>query len=226
MRKHNVVVAFALIAAGLVAGQQSAQARPEQVYPKCSFGVPTRLAYTQPDQDIRFSIGSGCPATLHQAVWWNMWPQHYYDVACNHEFCHVPLDYTRVGIMTQWNGDDAGGTDIKGNKVADLLPARSMTKLGSAVKLNGARRTATTTTLTAQPTYYSVGARKYVRHHGKVLFQKRDLGTSTWKDMGYATPNSAGVATFTVATARSRDYRAFVAETTTAWYAYSPTKRV
>jgi hypothetical protein len=225
MKTRSVVSTVVLLASGL-AGPQAAQAAPAQVYPKCSFPVPARIAYVRPDQYVQFPLGPGCPKTVAEAVWGYTAPEYSFSLACNYQYgCYLSLSQTRVGPMTVWE-PDGYAKDAKGNKVADLVPARSTTKSGTAVQLTGVRRSASATTLTARPTYYSVAGRKFVRHHGKVLFQKRDLGTSVWKDMGYATPNSAGVATFTVATARSRDYRAYVAETTTAWYAYSPTKRV
>jgi hypothetical protein len=225
MKTRSVLGAVVLLASGL-SGQQMAQAAPAQVYPKCSFPVPARIAIVRPDQYVQFPLGPGCPKTVFEAVWGWFAPGYSFSLACNYQYgCYVSPDQTRIGPVTVWE-PDGYAKDAKGNKVADLVPARSTTKSGAAVRLTGVRRSASATTLTAQPTYYSVAGRKFVRHHGKVLFQKRDLGTSVWKDMGYATPNSAGVATFTVATARSRDYRAYVAETTTVWYAYSPTKRV
>ncbi|MFF1818494.1 hypothetical protein ACFVWG_14430 [Kribbella sp. NPDC058245] len=55
----------------------------------------------------------------------------------------------------------------------------------------------------------------------RVLFQSKDPGSSTWKDLGYVVPGSTGAATYTIATNRSRAYRAYVASSATVWYAYS-----
>jgi hypothetical protein len=134
--------------------------------------------------------------------------------------CSIVLDGTYPGRTMQWN-PSGYAQDAKGRKVAELRSAKSLTKYATFVRLTGTR-TGTKTTLTARPTYYSAKTKGFVRHHGRVLFQSKDPGSSVWKDLGYVVPNAAGAASYTITTNRSRAYRAYVASSATVWYAYSP----
>jgi len=227
MRLRNLAAGVALLASGLVVGPQSADAAP--VYPKCSFGVPAKLSLTASHQWADFLIGRDCPSSTRDANWITVRPDgSSYGVGCSREyqsFCSFTVEWTPIGVPLRWN-PDGYAKDAKGHKVADLLPATSLTKCGAAISLTGVRK-GTKTTLSARATYYSTKTKGFTRHHGRVLFQKRDLGSNTWTDLGWAYPNTkTGAASYTITTNRSRDYRVYVPSSNTVWYAYSATKRV
>jgi hypothetical protein len=225
MRVRSVVLAVGVVASALVGVQSTAQAAP-QAAPVCRFEVPAKLTITAPQTEALFGWGSACPKTAFQANWRGRAAGvsgSSYDVGCTWGYpqCGFLLDWTYPGHSMSWI-PVGFATDAKGRKVADLRSATSMTKYGAAVKLTGTRK-GTKTTLTARPTYYSAKTKGFVRHHGRVLFQSKDPGSSVWKDLGYVVPNSAGAANFTLTTNRSRAYRAYVASSATVWYAYSST---
>jgi len=186
--------------------------------------VPAKLTISKPDSYVWFGWGAGCPKTAYQASWLGNAegvPGSWTSVMCTWGYpqCGIALDGTYPGRTMQWN-PSGYAQDANGRRVADLRSAKSLTKYAAGVRL-AATRTGTKTTLTARPTYYSAKARGFVRHHGRVLFQSKDPGSSVWKDLGYVTPSSTGAATYTLTTNRSRAYRAYVASSATVWYAYS-----
>ncbi|MET7279215.1 hypothetical protein ABZS29_13355 [Kribbella sp. NPDC005582] len=220
MRGRGLVLAVGVVAAGLVGTPGVASAAT----PVCRFEIPAKLTITKPDQLVSFGWGSSCPKTAFLANWRGRAAGvdgSSYDVSCSwgHLNCSVRVNDAYPGHSMSWI-PVGYATDAKGRKVADLRSATSIAKYGAAVKLTAAR-SGTRTTLTARPTYYSAKAKGFVRHHGRVLFQSKDPGSSVWKDLGYVTPGSAGTATYTLTTNRSRAYRAYVASSATVWYAYS-----
>ncbi|WP_344157030.1 hypothetical protein [Kribbella yunnanensis] len=227
MRLRNLIMGTALIASGLVVGQQSAQAAP--VYPKCAFGIPSKLSLTAPDAYASFPLGSGCPRTLLNGTWNAVLPDgtSHLGVGCSGDTqpCNFPMRWMEIGVTLRWVPENPG-LGYNGRKVADLLPTSSLTKCGAAIKLTGVRK-GTKTTVYARATYYSTKSKAFTRHHGRVLFQKRDVGSNTWTDLAWAYPNTkTGAASYTITTNRSRDYRVYVPSSNTVWYAYSATKRV
>jgi hypothetical protein len=223
MRGRGLMLAVGVVAAGLV-GVPVAATPARAALPVCHFGVPPRLAITEPDGSVLFGWGGTCPRTAARATWVGRAdgvPGSSHIVYCyaGAPQCAFGINYTYPGHLMHWI-PQGYATDAKGRKVAELRSATSMTKYGAAVKLT-ASRTGVKTTLSARPTYYSAKAKGFVRHHGRVLFQSKDPGSSTWKDLGYVTPTSTGAATYTITTNRSRAYRAYVASSATVWYAYS-----
>ncbi|MFC9693723.1 hypothetical protein ACFTSF_34545 [Kribbella sp. NPDC056951] len=222
MRVRGLVLAAGVVAAGLVGVPGSAQAAAA---PVCRFGVPAKLTISSPDQLVTFGWGSSCPKTAFEANWRGRADGvdgSSYDVNCTWGYpnCAITVNAAYPGHSMSWN-PMGYATDAKGRKVADLRSASSIAKYGAAVKLTATRQ-GTKTTLTARPTYYSAKSKGFVRHHGRVLFQSKDPGSSVWKDLGYIVPNSAGAASYSITTNRSRAYRAYVASSATVWYAYSP----
>jgi hypothetical protein len=223
MRVRSIVLAIGVLASALVGVQSTAQAAP-QALPVCRFGIPAKLTITKPNTLVRFGMGATCPKEVFEANWLGRAEGvdgSANSVACGwgHPSCGVVLDGTYPGHVMRWI-PQGKGADRTGAWIAELRSATSMTKYGAAVKLT-AGRVGTRTTLTARPTYFSAKTNGFVRHHGRVLFQSKDPGSSTWKDLGYVVPNSAGAATYTITTNRSRAYRAYVASSATVWYAYS-----
>ncbi|MFI5729558.1 hypothetical protein ACIA49_05505 [Kribbella sp. NPDC051587] len=221
MRGRALALAIGVVASGVV-GVQATTA--QAATPVCRFEVPAKLTISSQYSLVSFGWGAGCPKTTFQARWIGQaegLPGSSASVTCTYHYpeCSIALEGTYSGRTMQWN-PDGYAQDEKGRKVAELRSAKSLTKYGAAVKLT-AGRVGTKTTLTARPTYYSAKTNGFVRHHGRVLFQSKDPGSSTWKDLGYVVPNSAGAATYTITTNRSRAYRAYVASSATVWYAYS-----
>ncbi|GAA1698733.1 hypothetical protein GCM10009745_51500 [Kribbella yunnanensis] len=221
MRVRGLVLAVGVVAAGLVGVPGVASAAT----PVCRFEVPAKLTISHRDSLVSFGWGAGCPKTAFQASWVGQAAGvsgSSAAVMCTWGYpqCAIALDGTYPGSTMYWN-PSGYAQDEQGRKVAELRSAKSLTKYGAAVKL-AAGRVGTKTALTARPTYYSAKAKGFVRHHGRVLFQSKDPGSSVWKDLGYVVPSSAGTATFTITTNRSRAYRAYVASSATVWYAYSP----
>ncbi|MFB6725590.1 hypothetical protein ACFCV3_35800 [Kribbella sp. NPDC056345] len=223
MRGRGLLLAAGVVAGGLVGVPGTAQAGPEAL-PVCQFGIPAKLTITKPDTLVQFGMGAACPKDVYEAKWLGRAEGvdgSSNSVACGwgHPGCGVVLEHTYPGRVMRWI-PQGYGADRTGAKIAELRSATSITKYGAAVKLT-AGRVGTKTTLTARPTYYSAKTKGFVRHHGRVLFQSKDPGSSTWKDLGYVVPNSTGAATYTITTNRSRAYRAYVASSATVWYAYS-----
>ncbi|GAB3934561.1 hypothetical protein GCM10029976_043690 [Kribbella albertanoniae] len=224
MRGWGLVPAVGIVAAGLVGVPGTAQAAPAATAPVCRFGVPAKLTITAPDTMVDFGYGAACPKTMVDATWMGRAEGidgSSYTVHCTwgNPPCGFVVDLSYPGHTMHWI-PQGYGKDANGRKVAELRSATSITKYGAAVKLT-AGRVGTKTTLSARPTYYSAKTKGFVRHHGRVLFQSKDPGSSTWKDLGYVVPNSTGAAVYTITTNRSRAYRAYVASSATVWYAYS-----
>jgi hypothetical protein len=227
MNKRSIAVAIAVIASGVVAGQQSAGAAP-QALPTCTLPVPAKLVINSPDSYIySLKLGGGCPKTVQDTTWWAVRPDGTYNFGVGGPWDSVTIwiNRTPIGVTTRWT-PEGYGRDSAGHNVARLLPATSTTKCAAAIGLTGVR-SGTKTTVYARASYYNTKTNAFTRHHGRVLFQKRDVGSSTWTDLGWAYPNTkTGAASFTITTNRSRDYRVYVPSSGTVWYAYSATKRV
>jgi len=227
MRYRSLLAAIGLLASGLLAGQTTAEAAP--VYPKCAFGIPAKLSFNAPEANAVFRLGSACPRTLSNGTWNAVLPDgtSHLGVGCSGDTqpCSFPMRWMEVGVTLRWVPENPG-LGYNGRKVADLLPTTSLMKCGAAIGLTGVR-SGTKTTVYARATYYNTKTKSFTRHHGRVLFQKRDVGSSTWTDLGWAYPNTkTGAASYTITTNRSRDYRVYVPSSSTVWYAYSATKRV
>ncbi|GAA0608337.1 hypothetical protein HPO96_31125 [Kribbella sandramycini] len=227
MRYRSLTAALAVLAAGVLTGQAPATAAP-QALPKCSLPVPAKLTINSPSSYIySLKLGSGCPKTVQDTNWWAVRPDGRYNYGVGGPWDSVTIwvNKTPIGVTTRWT-PDGYGRDSAGRNVATLLPATSTTKCAAAIGLTGVRK-GTKTTLSARATYYATKTNAFARHHGRVLFQKRDVGSTTWTDLGWAYPNSkTGAASFVITTNRARDYRVYVPSSQTVWYAYSATKRV
>ncbi|MFK4088716.1 hypothetical protein ACI2LF_31670 [Kribbella sp. NPDC020789] len=228
MNKRSIAVAIALVASVVVGGEQQS-AGATTVYPKCAFGIPAKLALRAPDAQASFRLGSGCPKTLLNGTWNAVLPDGTWhtSIGCSGDTqpCTFPMRWMEVGVTLHWTPENPG-LGYNGRKVADLLPATSLMKCGAAIGLTGVR-SGTKTTVYARASYYNTKTKSFTRHHGRVLFQKRDVGSTTWTDLGWAYPNATtGAASYTITTNRSRDYRVFVPSGKTVTHAYSATKRV
>lgn len=224
MRGRGLVLAIGVVASGLMGVQATTAQAVPQALPVCHFGIPAKLTVTKPDTLVEFGMGAGCPKNVFEANWLGRAEGvdgSSYSESCGWGFCSVVPELAYPGHVMHWI-PQGYGADRTGAKIAELRSATSITKYGAAVRLT-AGRVGTKTTLSARPTYYSAKAKGFVRHHGRVLFQSKDPGSSVWKDLGYVVPNSAGAATYTITTNRSRAYRAYVASSATVWYAYSAT---
>ena len=134
--------------------------------------------------------------------------------------CSVNVAFTALGATETWT-PSGPALDWKGHVMpVKLLPGYSLTKVKSVTGLSAVRR-GTKVTLTASATYYSPGLQKYVRSHGRMLLMYQDLG-KPWRTLTYVTPNSSGLATYTITTNRARTYQAYLPSTATTWYSYSP----
>ena len=217
------VIASGLITSGLVATQQPAHAEPQRATATCTFPVPAKLVLRRPTEYVAFPLGGTCPKTMVSAGWRAVRDDgtSKLTVGCPWSNCGVDIELTPLGGTTHWT-PVGYGEDAKGRKVADLLPAVSVTRAASVAQLAGARH-GTKTTLTASSSYYSPSRRTYLRSHSRMLVQYKDPGTTTtWKSLAYVTPSSSGVATYTLSTNRSRGYRVYVPSTSSVWYTYSP----
>jgi len=231
MRYRTLLLATGVVASGLLIGPPAAEAAPQAITAHCSWLLPANLTLRAPRQDIWVKKGPDCPKTANSGMWMGRtaagtsiygagfgvdgggWIDVAYTAPCGQAL-----------IWTGWG--DGYAHDANNRPVAVLRSAKTLTKCGAAVQLTGVRKS-TRTTLTARATYYNEKTGKFARHHGRVLFQKRDLGSSTWTDLGWAYPNATtGAASYTITTNRSRDYRAFVPSGNTVTHAYSATKRV
>ncbi len=227
MRYRSLLLAAGVLTSGLLIGPTTADAAP-QALPTCSLPVPAKLVINSPDSYIySMKLGGGCPKTVQDTTWWAVRPDGTYNFGIGGPWDSVTLwiNKTPIGVTTRWT-PEGYGRDSAGRNVARLLPATSMTKCAAAIGLSGVR-SGTKTTVYARASYYNTKTKSFTRHHGRVLFQKRDLGSNTWTDLGWAYPNAkTGAASFTIITNRSRDYRVYVPSSNTVWYAYSATKRV
>ncbi|MFB6725597.1 hypothetical protein ACFCV3_35835 [Kribbella sp. NPDC056345] len=228
MRYRSLTAALVVLVPGLVLGQQVAEAAPSRITATCSPGVPYKLVVSRPDAYVDFRLGRDCPRTVASASWDVTRPDGYsIGFGCGvGQTCRAAIYELPIGRAAKWEPTSGIGWDKNGRKVADLVPATSMVKTGAAIGLTGVRQ-GTKTTVYARATYYSTKSKAFTRHHGRVLFQKRDIGSNTWTDLGWAYPNTkTGAASYTIITNRSRDYRVYVPSSSTVWYAYSATKRV
>ncbi|MEV0285397.1 MULTISPECIES: hypothetical protein [unclassified Kribbella] len=220
MRYKALLAAVGLVGSGLLF-QQPAEAAPEQVTATCSFPVPAKLVLSSRSVYVSFPLGADCPMTTAMATWIPVddYGRTRMGIGCPWESCGVYVEYTTVGQTTRWT-PQGYALDKDGRKVADLLPATSVTKAASIAALAGVRR-GSRVTLTASATYYSPTQRAYVRSHGRMLVQYKDPGTTTWKSLSYVTPLASGAATYTITTNRARSYRVYLPSTTSVWYTYS-----
>ncbi|WP_433164207.1 hypothetical protein [Kribbella sp. CA-247076] len=220
MRYRSLLAAAGLIASGLLF-QPTAQAAPVQATATCSFPVPAKLVLSSRNVYVSFPLGADCPKTVHNASWFPVSDdgRTHMGIGCGWESCGVYVQYTHVGGTTHWTPRSVA-IDKNGRKVADLLPATSVTKAASIATLSGVRR-GSKVTLTAAATYFSPAKRVYVRSHARMLVQYKDPGTTTWRSLAYVTPTATGAAAYTLTTNRARSYRVYVPSTYSVWYTYS-----
>ncbi|MFK4088717.1 hypothetical protein ACI2LF_31675 [Kribbella sp. NPDC020789] len=231
MRYRALVLTVGVVASGLLVGPAAAEASQQAITAHCSWMLPANLTLRAPRQDIWVMKGPDCPKSATTGMWMGRTAAGtaiygagfgvdgggWMDVAST----------APCGQALTWTGwEDGYAHDANNRPVAVLRSMKTLTKCGAAVQLSGVRK-GTRTTLSARATYYNEKTGKLARHHGRVLFQKRDLGSTTWTDLGWAYPNATtGAASYTITTNRSRDYRVFVPSGKTVTHAYSATKRV
>uniref|UniRef100_UPI001177D575 hypothetical protein n=1 Tax=Cellulomonas iranensis TaxID=76862 RepID=UPI001177D575 len=91
---------------------------------------------------------------------------------CRETGCPIHVRFTEVGVTTKWQ-PQGPVRDQHGRKVAELLPAQSVTKYASTAALSGTRK-GTRTTLVAPAAYYSAKSNRFVRSHNRLLLQYQD----------------------------------------------------
>ncbi len=228
MRYRSLTAALAVLASGLILGQQSAEAAPTQTTATCSPGIPSKLVVARPDAYVEFRLGRDCPRTMISGSWDVTRPDGYSTgFGCGvGQVCRTDLYELPIGAVT-WKPTTGIGWDRNGRKVADLLPANSTVKAGAAIGLTGVR-SGTKTTVYARAS--ATTTPRPSRSPGTTAACSSRSGTSARPpgptSAGPTPTPQTGAASYTITTNRARDYRVYVPSSSTVWYAYSATKRV
>ncbi len=105
--------------------------------------------------------------------------------------------------------------DPAGNPLTQNTPVATA-KLAAGAWISS-KRVGDVVTLNGTSLLYSVTTDKYFKRSAGGVFQFRERGTTTWKNLKSVTTNSSGVATMSYRYSKVRDYRFALYSTPISW---------
>jgi hypothetical protein len=221
-RVAGAFVAGALVVAGGISSAGTAQARTTA---SCVLTAPYRVVIGQPYKQINLYASGVC--SLNGG--WSSWDLYHpsqglqeiaYFGGSNRDYWDLYSD-NKIGRQT-WRpagAYDGGSTSLSQNTVY------SDVRLATAAWITS-KRTQTVVTLTGTSLLYSPTSNSYFKRSAGGVFQFRERGTTTWKNLKAVTTNSAGTATMSYKYSKTRDYRFALYTTPISWDQVSaPTTR-
>jgi hypothetical protein len=212
--RHAMLSALGVtgLAVGLPLG---ASAAPDTSIASCTLSAPTRVAIGKPSVLLPLRISGACAQTGGQAVWDLDYPG---PDSQQHGFIGTdggiwPFnDEMPVGQYvwrTQFAYDPSGNT-LSQNTVT------STAKLAAGAWISS-KRVGDVVTLNGTSLLYSVTTNSYFKRSASGVFQFRERGTSTWKNLKSVTTNSSGQVTMAYRYSKTRDYRFALYSTSISW---------
>jgi len=200
------------MAVGLPLG---ASAAPDTTAAGCTLSVPTRVAIGKPSVLLPQKLTGACAQPNGFAVW-NL---DYPDTRSQQQaFAGVNggtwpfTDDMPVGLYV-WrtqSAQDPAGNPLTQNTVTTTA------KLAAGAWISS-KRVGDVVTLNGTSLLYSVTTNSYFKRSAAGVFQFRERGTTTWKNLKSVRTNSKGQVTMAYRYSKTRDYRFALYSTSISW---------
>ncbi len=209
----GTLAAGVLVAAAVVGPAGTAQARTTA---SCNLTAPYRVVIGQPYKQINLYASGICSLNGGYSSWYQYHPsQGLQEIAifdgANRDYWDL-YDFNTIGLHT-WRPSTAHDGNLN---TLSQNTAYSDIRLATAAWISS-KRTQNVVTLTGTSLLYSTGSNSYFKRSAKGVFQFRERGTTTWKNLKAVTTNSAGVATMAYTYSKTRDYRFALYTTPVSW---------
>ncbi|MGC4939822.1 hypothetical protein [Kribbella sp. DT2] len=183
----------------------------------CNLSVPTRVAISRPYMELPTKISGECTVNGSFSLWTLTHPSkgEVTQVGFEEGATTYPWDiYATDPIGNQTFVPD-GAVDPADQPLTQNAPATTV-KLAAGAWISSTR-TADVVTLKGTSLLYSVSKNVFFKRSASGVFQYRDRGTTTWKNLKAVTTNSAGEATMAYRYSPVRDYRFALYSTSISW---------
>jgi hypothetical protein len=202
------------------------QAATAQAVETCTLSIATRVAIGRPDLYLQGKItgtGSGQGTCTHpdSQSGWNL-----HRPGASAPVTSVQFDRYRPGADGRWHVPDVhplGNMTFDGDGCVNAdLSSCLQNQVPVAVRLAAgawisSSRKADVVTLRGTSLLYSVTTNKFFKRSAAGVFQYREVGTTTWKNLKSVTTNSAGEVAFSYRYSKTRDYRFALYSTPISW---------
>jgi hypothetical protein len=209
MVRRAIPLVTALIASVIVV---SASAPTVNAVGGCVLHAPSRVAIGRPYVAITLKMSGDC---VYGSWYLYHSTQGFQGVAIfNNKRTDIRDVYSShtVGFHTWRAGSAWNAADVDRPQNSSYCDVR----LAAAASISSAR-SGGVVTLTGTSLLYSVSSNGYFRRSAAGMFQSRERGTTTWKNLKSVRTNSAGVVSMSYRYPRLRDYRFTLYSTTISW---------
>ncbi|ADB30229.1 hypothetical protein Kfla_1125 [Kribbella flavida DSM 17836] len=182
----------------------------------CNLSAPTRVAISRPYLELPIRISGNCTAAGSTSYWVLTHPSRgpVNEVGFE-DTTTYPWDILSddpIGVQ-KFVAD--GAWDPADQPLTQNSPTTTI-KLAAGAWISSTR-TADVVTLKGTSLLYSVSKNIFFKRSASGVFQYRDRGTTTWKNLKAVTTNSAGEATMAYRYTPLRDYRFALYSTSISW---------
>jgi hypothetical protein len=212
--RHAMLSALGVtgLAVGLPLG---ASAAPDTSTASCTLSAPTRVAIGKPSVVLPLRISGACAQTGGGAVWDLDYPGPasqqvgFFGTNAGTWLFDDEMPVGQYVWRTQF-ANDPSGNNLSQNTVT------STAKLAAGAWISS-KRVGDVVTLNGTSLLYSVTTNSYFKRSASGVFQFRERGTSTWKNLKSVTTNSVGQVTMAYRYSKTRDYRFALYSTSISW---------
>ena len=182
---------------------------------RCALSVPSRVAIGRPSTAITVTMSGDCVKGGYGS--WDLYHprEGFQDV--------VIFNQTRTDIWDVYSFHPLGLQSWRAGTAWDVAwvdrpqnSPRSDVRLAAGARISSAR-SGGIVTLKGTSRLYSVSSNTYFKRSAGGMFQFRERGTTTWKNLRSVRTNSAGVASLSYRYSKVRDYRFTVYSTPISW---------
>jgi hypothetical protein len=181
----------------------------------CVLHAPTRVAIGRPYVGLQLTMSGPCLPSGYAS--WDLYhpSQGFEEIAI---FDKTSTDYWdvynwhHIGVQT-WRPSSAwDGADVEQAQNTVQVDIRLATGAWIA-----SSRTGSVVTLKGTSLLYSTSSNSYFKRSAAGVFQFRERGTTTWKNLKSVWTNSAGVVSMSYIYPKTRDYRFALYSTPVSW---------
>jgi hypothetical protein len=183
----------------------------------CTLSAPTRVAISKPYLPLPTKVTGTCATSPNSLSGWELTHPSkgpVLDLVFDNTttdtwevYSDDPIGIQSFSPLGSWDGAD--------NPLTQNTPTTTV-KLAAGAWISSSR-TGDVVTLKGTSLLYSVSKNIFFKRSASGVFQYRDKGTTTWKNLKAVTTNSAGEATMAYRYTPTRDYRFALYSTSISW---------
>ena len=183
----------------------------------CTLSAPTRVAISKPYMTLPTKVTGTCATSPNSLSGWELTHPSkgpVLDLVFDNTttdtwevYSDDPIGIQSFSPLGSWDGAD---NPLTQNTLSTTV------KLAAGAWISSSR-SADVVTLKGTSLLYSTSKNIFFKRSASGVFQYRDKGTTTWKNLKAVTTNSAGEVTFAYRYAPARDYRFALYSTPISW---------